>query len=198
MRTAVLFDADGVVIRSEPFTVALEKTYGIPASRLNRFFREDFPDCLVGKAALTDRLDRLISEIRWEGSRQDLLDFWFRSEHRVDAELINQLAALRKAGYLVALATNQEQNRARYLRNEMGLDAVFDRLFFSCELGAKKPDPEFYRKIQQMLQSDGVSKIIFFDDHARNVEAAIHAGWQAMPYSSIQDFHTAKTSGLDF
>ena len=39
---AVVFDADGVVITGESFSVALEREYGIPSRRLIPFFVDEF------------------------------------------------------------------------------------------------------------------------------------------------------------
>jgi HAD superfamily hydrolase (TIGR01509 family) len=64
----------------------------------------------------------------------------------------------------------------------MGLASRFDRFFFSCHLGVRKPDPGFYRHITREL---GVppAALLFFDDQRANVEAARAAGWRAELYA---------------
>lgn len=51
-----------------------------------------------------------------------------------------------------------------------------DYLFFSCELGVRKPDSEFYRMIQDSV---GIApdQIIFIDDRLKNTKAAEKEGW---------------------
>ncbi len=57
----------------------------------------------------------------------------------------------------------------------------FERMFFSAELGAKKPDPSTYRAVADALAVPPAS-IVFVDDGAANVEGAREAGWRAVPF----------------
>jgi len=68
----------------------------------------------------------------------------------------------------------------------MGLAARFDRLFFSCRLGVKKPQLEFYRRIASELGSPPAA-LLFIDDQQANVDAARTAGWSAERYAFGDD-----------
>ncbi len=58
-----------------------------------------------------------------------------------------------------------------------------DYLFFSCEMGVRKPDPLYYKKIHLALKeknptlSNGAS-ILFIDDRLENLEGSKEEGWQ--------------------
>lgn len=54
----------------------------------------------------------------------------------------------------------------------------FDRLFYSHELGCRKPEAEIYTKVTEFLDVEP-SSILFFDDREENIEGAINAGWNA-------------------
>ena len=54
-----------------------------------------------------------------------------------------------------------------------------DYLFFSCEMGLRKPEIEYYKMIQDSLeQREGKVKIYFIDDREINLKPAISLGWK--------------------
>ena len=57
----------------------------------------------------------------------------------------------------------------------------FERMFFSSELGAKKPDASTYDAVQRALDVPP-GEIVFIDDGAANVEGARRAGWRAIEF----------------
>ena len=62
----------------------------------------------------------------------------------------------------------------------------FETMFFSSELGAKKPNPGTYRAVERALGL-AAAAITFVDDGAANVEGAHRAGWCAIHYQSLSD-----------
>lgn len=58
------------------------------------------------------------------------------------------------------------------------LGARFDRVLASCHLGARKPDPAFYRRLLDRLDL-AAAQVAFVDDRERNVAAARDAGMPA-------------------
>jgi putative hydrolase of the HAD superfamily len=73
------------------------------------------------------------------------------------------------------------------MRTEMGFSEIFDRLYFSCELGCQKPDPAYYATIERDLGLAGKG-ILFWDDSARHVESAREVGWNAEVYTAFEPF----------
>jgi FMN phosphatase YigB (HAD superfamily) len=68
--------------------------------------------------------------------------------------------------------------------------ARFDRIFTSCELGFRKPDPQIYLAAAAALDI-APERAAFIDDLAVNVEGARQVGFQA--FQSINDTaHTLK------
>ena len=60
----------------------------------------------------------------------------------------------------------------------LGYSAVFDDLFFSCEIGHAKPQTAFFEAVLARLDQSG-SSVLFVDDHPDNVTAAREAGLHA-------------------
>lgn len=185
---AVALDADGVVIRSEPFTVELEQRMGIGYSKILPFFKGAFQDCIVGKKELRELLPQYLEEWGWAGSMDALIDFWFQAENKPDQQLLDEASQLRGQGAKLFLATNQERNRLAFMRNEMGFDSIFDHCFASCEIGFKKPDTAFYEAIASDERMKGCRRVVFFDDRENNVDPVRELGWDGIVYRDISDF----------
>lgn len=68
--------------------------------------------------------------------------------------------------------------------------APFRRMFVSCALGRRKPDPDAFLQVAQEI---GVPprRILFFDDTLSNVEGARSAGMHAVHVRSPQDVRAA-------
>lgn len=86
------------------------------------------------------------------------------------------VAKVRRAGYGVHLATNQQDVRRDLMRRRYA--GVFDEEFYSCELGACKPAHAFFASIIDRLDVRA-GQIVFVDDSARNVAAATSCGIRA-------------------
>lgn len=181
-----VFDADGVVCVGRSFSAALAHEHQIPRERLASFFAGPFPECLLGRRDLKAVLASSAGEWGWRGSVEELLAFWFRSEHVISTEVLACVRSLRNQGHRCVLGTNQEQYRTSYLRREMQLAAEFDQIFASCELGAAKPSAEFFSRIQDHLNVPA-DALCLIDDSARNVAAAKIAGWRGIWYRGVSD-----------
>lgn len=175
------FDADGVMVPAWGFRKALADRYNITPEMTSTFFHGPFNACLVGQADLRQVVEPFLAEWGWRGSVDDFLAFWFESEGQVDADMKLAVGSLRAEGFPCLLASSQEKYRAAYMRTEMGLGNLFDHLYFSCEIGAKKPEPAYFQAVQSDLCREGPS-IVLWDDSIRNVTGAKQAGWGAYQF----------------
>lgn len=178
----VLFDADGVVTQAWGFRTLLDTEYGISPSTTRPFFESRFVDCLTGEADLFDELPPYLDAWGWPGTMDSFVETWFETENRPNERVLAVVSDLRAGGHRCHIASNQERHRARYLRKTMGFGGRFDSLFFSCDLGARKPDSKYYERIETALGRTG-PELLFIDDSAHNVEAARVHGWIAVVYT---------------
>jgi putative hydrolase of the HAD superfamily len=187
MIEAVVFDGDGVLTFKLRFAWFLATQHRITPQTTRPFFRGPFERCLVGEANLKEVLPPFLAAWGWAGTADAFVDLWLEKDDAVDERMVGVVRALRKAGFTCCLATNQERHRAGYMRRNMGFGELFDHLFFSCEIGATKPDPVFFREIEGTL---GVAAegILFLDDDPQNVDAARARGWRAEVYVVFQEF----------
>jgi putative hydrolase of the HAD superfamily len=187
---AVVFDSDGVLLFPWQFRSYLEQEHRITPEMTRPFFTGIFEACLVGKEDLRVALPPYLAEWGWKGTLDEFIKTWFDLETAVDGRIAAAIRKLRFEGMVCCLATVQERYRADYMRTRMGLVDLFDRLFFSCEIGWKKSHPSFYRHIQVALGLAG-EEILFWDDTPPNVEAARSCGWKAKLYTDFETFAEA-------
>lgn len=184
---AVIFDADGVIVFPWRFGEHLSREYKITQEATQAFFQGKFTECLVGKANLSHVLPSYLKEWGWSGSVEEFMQLWFTVEDAVDVGVLNIAKTLRDAGFVCGLASNQEQHRADFMKTTMGFASQFDALFFSCEIGFKKPDARFYEAVEAALGLSG-EQIAFWDDTVSHVEAAQKRGWAAKLYTDYDGF----------
>ena len=188
---AVVLDADGVVILGEIFTSRVEREHGIPKEKTMPFFDSVFMECLTGKADLRQELKKVILDWGWKGSTDELLEYWFRGESNMNKDLARYMGELRTFGISIFLATNQEKHRTEFLKNEMGFNDIFDGIFSSCDLGIRKPNPEFFRVVARSISNEfgiGANETVLWDDSQENVDSAIKSGMKAFLYRDYIGF----------
>lgn len=185
---AIVYDCDGMLVHEERFSRRLEAFHNIPMDRTLSFFKNEFQECLIGKADLRTELEKSKAEWGWAGSVDELLEFWVAPEHnRIDERFHSVLDEQRARGIRVYLATNNEKYRSDNLIQARGLGAWFDGTFTSSALGAKKPDPEFYASVMRTIALEP-SQVLFWDDDQGHIDAARALGLQAELYSDFEKF----------
>jgi len=182
---ALLFDGDGVLLVGGPFTRALEREHGIAAAALQGFFRKEFAACLEGSAPIEAAIAPYLAACGWSGGVEAFLRFWFETENAVDTDLLRLIDHARSIGTRCYLASNQERRRAAYIAEQMALARRFDGLFFSCDLGVRKPAAAFFDAVAEALAPVPREAILLWDDAVANVEAARAAGLQAELYTTF-------------
>ena len=187
----ILFDADGVVINSEMFSVQYQKKYRVSNEAMISFFKGEFQDCIIGKADLKKLIKPWLPKWKWKGNVDDLLQYWFKAEHNIDECIIKIIQKLRKKGIKCYLATNQEKYRTNYIKNQMGFKKLFDDIFSSADIGYKKPNKEFYEFILNKIKNDHniyPHEIMYFDDSQEEVDKAKRLDIDAHFYKNFKKF----------
>jgi len=196
-RSVLILDVDGVVIRGRPndgrpWYATLQEDLGIDRDMLTeRFFSAGFRTALRGQADILELLEPLFAEQEIETSVEQFVDYWFRNDARLNDELIEYVQSLRtRVDVHCFLATNQERRRTKYIRETLGLDAHFDAVVSSSDVGACKPEPEFFRAAHARLGLEPEDRVLFTDDREPFVEAAVRHGWQARLFQGNADLKT--------
>jgi putative hydrolase of the HAD superfamily len=189
MIKAIVFDADGVLVRPETFFVTrANELYGIPKQEFMALIHGQFKLCTTGEFELLDILPEYLT--RWNVAVEPrvFVRQWVEHEHHIDTVLLEQIQTFRANGIPCYLGTNQERNRANYMKLEMGFLDSLDGVFASIDLGFRKPDLGFYKLLQDKIQVSA-SEILFWDDSLENVTAALKAGWNAEVFRNLEEFN---------
>ncbi|MBU0530925.1 MAG: HAD-IA family hydrolase [Candidatus Uhrbacteria bacterium] len=184
---AILFDADGMVVKKKMFSAEVEKDYGITWAKMEPFFKGVFEDCKLGKADLKEELGKVIADWGWQGTVQELMDYWFKVGSEVDSQVAELIRELRVQGTKCYLTSNNEKYRAQYFRDRMGFNELFDGLFFSSEIGYMKHEPEFFEYVLNTIGPIEKDQVLFVDDDEENIGVAKEFGLSTHFY---QDFKT--------
>lgn len=199
---ALIFDADGMVIHmAEMFSQRLIKEHPKSKISIQDFFNHQFQACVRGRADLKTELKPLLPQWDINLTTDAFLQTWFMSENKPNLELISLMPKIQQLHLSCYLATNQEKYRLAYLADDMGYLNLFDHLFVSCEIGAKKPEPKFLNYVWNSLQYlDNIGdkqEVMFWDDHPEYVSAARTFGFTACHFQSNAQFkHVLQQSGI--
>lgn len=175
--STILFDADGVI--QHPTTNRRAMWAEMLRGRddaVDAFVRALFDverSCYHGQGDFLAALPDLLVQWNCAGTVDDLLRAWTAIE--VDAEVVRLIATVRASGVLCCLATNQEPFRGRYMSETLDYGTVFDRQFYSCDLGVAKPDPKYFAAILETL-GRSPQELLFIDDIEANTRSAASVG----------------------
>lgn len=177
MIRAVLWDADGV-LQHTPAPWEERMAAAIGADRVPALADDLWSvsaEALVGAVDFAGHIDLVLERQQLLEVRDAVLSTW------------RDLEAVRQAHDVVArvrrsvpcyLASNQDSYRAQVMREHLRYDDLLDGFFFSCEVGAAKPDEAFFAAVVEALDVPA-GQILFIDDLAANVDAARVRGLQA-------------------
>jgi len=133
-----------------------------------------------------DVLDRCLRQIAPSISTDQFINYWFKMDSRIEHQVVDQVAQLRRRGIPVFLATNQEHVRAKYLMNDLKLSQHVDGLIYSAKVLSKKSDQAFFTECEKIV-CRSPADLLLVDDTLGNVTAAENAGWRAVHWAGTKN-----------
>jgi putative hydrolase of the HAD superfamily len=113
-------------------------------------------------------------------AKHDVRKLWL-SDATINWELVDIVRELRKK-YKVAICSNAPADFFHTVLRENNLEALFDVIVVSSEVGLVKPEKEIFEHICREL-TVFPKEAIFIDDTKRNVEAAESLGMKGIVFS---------------
>ena len=104
-------------------------------------------------------------------------DLPYRIELHPDAAAA--VEELRRGGVRAGLVTNNDRGAFAALAPELDLDAMFDAVVFSSDVGVAKPDLRIFSFAFRSIGADA-HRVPFLDDNGRNVDTASAMGMQGV------------------
>lgn len=184
----VLFDADGVLTLPEDvFTIVYARSHGLNPEPFENFFKNEWKQIVTGAQDLKQSIADNPELWQWDGTTDELLEYWFKTEDVRNEELLKIISDIREQGIPCYLATDQEKHRAEYMKNVMFKD-LFGGYFVSSELGVTKTDPKFFELVLGHLGEQypdlKPDEIIFYDDSQSKVDTAKGLGIDARLFTA--------------
>jgi len=195
----IFLDVDGVLIHGfhakpelrELWDKNVEQDLGIKREAIDKHvFNEGFSDVMEGKIKIKEWLNKALPRLNFQGTVEDILNYWMSHNSNINEELINILKQIKQKHNDIKfyIATNQEEYRANYLWNNLGFKDIFEDIFYSAKIGCVKKSPEFFHFVDKNLGITNNQNNLFFDDNKNNVETVKSIGWNAFEYEDINSF----------
>ena len=195
---ALIFDLGGVVVKwSNTLTyMYIEDNYGIPADDFKKEAEKGMPSVQTGEQSEESWMIKTFGLFGDppEGSKEA----WGKTFEAAlyNDEVLALIEGLKRARYRVAALSNLEPSRARWLKRH-DIDALFDVVVFSCEVGMRKPDLSPGRQedlgiYRLTLHRLGLTAedCIFIDDNRNCVAAAESIGLESILFKDVTQLKT--------
>ncbi|HMH15842.1 MAG TPA: HAD family phosphatase [Edaphobacter sp.] len=115
---------------------------------------------------------------------------------QLNPPMIDWVQRLQRAGIRTGILSNMPDAMETGLRARHSWIEAFDHHTWSHALNLAKPEPEIYRHAAEGLATPP-ENILFIDDRAENIAAALAAGMQAIQYTDHPTFeHEMQARGL--
>ncbi|MCB4757228.1 MAG: HAD family phosphatase [Elusimicrobia bacterium] len=101
----------------------------------------------------------------------------------VENQDIIQLAKQLKSHYKLGVLSNTNAIHAKFVLEHFPNMKLFDKLFFSNEMGVRKPHPTIYKMVMDFFSSKP-EEIVFIDDTLDNVKGASALGIHGIHYKN--------------
>lgn len=176
MIRAVVFDLNGVFLKSRFLTDRLKEDFEIPIDESIKVLKECMSIVrLDSKVKVYTFWKPLLDKYRVEMDEEKFLKYWFSGESIV-YELIDLCKELREKGFKVYILSNNFEERTQYYRDKF--PEIFknvDNAFFSWETGNIKSNIDTYRELLDWMKVKG-KEVLYFDDSEDNITLAKKVG----------------------
>lgn len=192
---AIVFDLGGVLVDVD-IQRALDSwagAAGVPAASLAaRYAGRDEAYCAHERGELDDRgyFAYLRAKLGLALRDDELLAGWnaIIGEPLAGVEPLVQGLAARYPLYV--FSNTNPAHIAHFTPRHERLLGLFRKIIASCEIGARKPEPEAFRRLAEIIGAKP-QQLVFFDDLEENVLGARRAGLSAFQATQLDDISRA-------
>jgi putative hydrolase of the HAD superfamily len=183
----VLFDLGNVLVRLQPEMMV--KTLGSEGTgefvRYEKTVREYFRQYERGEL-ITDEVLQLMEDLFRKKYSQDTIREAFLSIIGKPIEGMDEIVRRVGQSAHVALVSNTNDLHYEYCRRAVPALRFLPHHYLSFQIGAVKPEPEFYQYIVNDLESDP-AQVLFIDDLEINLAGAEKIGFRPYQFSTVEN-----------
>jgi len=179
MIKTVIFDYDGVVKKSQKFSLTVTDLYKISIEKYKKFvpkFKpiiENFDKGLITEEKFWTEFSKITGKTVPKECGKNAHRM-YRENFVFFTEVIDLIGELKNQRFKFAVLSNMFPYQAKIVR-ENNEDNLFDNVFLSCERGLKKPDLEFYELVIKEMNINP-KECLFIDDKEENLLPAEKLG----------------------
>lgn len=187
---AFLFDLGGVLIIQDTQKAIGEfsSIHNIPEDRIREYFYAYFNASSTDKSITTELffkenrggIQTVLSHDQWLA----LLTAIYSTEV-LNRELANWIRTHPRYRYFAL--TNNTAGIETVLERKFGIAGLFKEVINSAEIGAKKPEAKAFTYALKKMRVEA-PQCVFVDDNETNIHAARSLGFQAIRYTSFENF----------
>ena len=183
----LIFDFGNVLIEIDP-TRSIEAFQTLGAQAELHLDADFFQDFETGAITAAEFRDALRGQLGRAASRSSLDAAWNALLLEIPPKTLSVLRSLRAQGYRLALLSNTNPIHIDEVRRRLGPFAYgefarcFERIFYSYEMGLRKPDPAIYEAVDRELGITSPAEVLFIDDNAANIASAAAYGWRTLHF----------------
>ena len=186
MIKAIIFDLNGVFVRSPYLSDRFEKKFGVSGKEFLPALKEIMTKARKPNAGNSFNYWKPYLK-KWgiNLTEEQFFDFWFSAE-KEEPEMVEFVKKLKEdRGVKIFILSNNFIERANYYKKTFPfLEEIFDKVYYSWQTGFVKPDPEAHKNLlaENNLKPE---ECIYFDDSKKNIEVAKKLGIQSYIFEGI-------------
>ncbi|HXH74863.1 MAG TPA: HAD family phosphatase [Bacteriovoracaceae bacterium] len=118
------------------------------------------------------------------GKINQLIKIDSESWSHLNAETQEWLEEIKSTGVRLALFSNMPPELTQYLKINIPWLKIFEKSFYSCELGLCKPHAASFQAVLKGLKQNA-DEVLFVDDREDNIEGAKSVGLKTMLFKDV-------------
>jgi epoxide hydrolase-like predicted phosphatase len=182
----VIFDLGGVLLRTENPQPRLDlaKRYGLTKDELEKlvFGSETSLQAEVGAVSPKAVWTHVQKTLRIADTDLQIFQDAFWAGDRLDEDLLLLVNSL-QGKYRTVLLSNAWIDMRKNIAQRFGKLDAFEMQIFSAEVGLRKPAPEIFHLVLDLLGADP-EEAVFVDDFIENIQAARKLGLRTIHFKN--------------
>lgn len=196
MIKAIIFDINGIFVKSRKLSDRFQEDFGVPTSTFLPKLSEIMDKVRrPGAGKAFDYWSPVFREWNVHFSEQEFWDYWFKAEIPSE-QMIKFAKSLRDKGIRVFILSNNFMERIKYYNHYPWIHEAVDKVYFSGATGLVKPDPGAWELVlsENGLKSD---ECLYFDDKEKNLKVAESIGIKAFMFTDEKELERIVVGYLD-
>ena len=191
----LVLDVDGVLLDSGrgglgSWKEVFSQRFEVNADELREEFFEPFwHEIVAGMRDVVPSLAEALRRLRWDIDVEEALHCWFEADFVPNGDVVKWASDYARRGVSIAIATNQEHRRAKFLKERLAALLPLNGFVYSAQIGRIKSDPYFFIAAEQELDLPlDKHRVVLVDDSPANVRSAQRARWNAVHFDPSLDW----------